>query len=193
MQNLPYWGQLLIVAGVCAVMGFMFYQFIYTNELQEVTDIEARLESVNAEIRRFRPYEHRMGELEREIEEIRADLELIRSVFPEEIDDAALNRFVGSVANSDNIYLANYSAGEMIDQEQYLELVVNYNSRGRFQDFLNFFNDIGSRGQVMHIYGLNMERASSRQNTSGRHPVTASFTISTYIYKEIAAEPEESE
>lgn len=183
IQELPYWGQLLIVVALCAGMGFVFYQFFYTNEVQLVTDLENRLDSINREIRKYEPDEHRKDELEAEIEQIKSDLTQLERVFPSVKSDVRVKRFIETVAREFDISIDSYRSGDRNEAEQYFEHVVNIVSKGRTIDFLRFFDALVRKDLVIHIYDLDMQRTRAERMEGDRYPVTASFRISSYVYK----------
>lgn len=182
LQSLPYWGQLLVVAAVCAGLGFVFYQFIYSPMLTQVNGMERRLEDIREEINRYKPFENRQAELEQEVQQIREDLKQIERVFPSVKDDVEIKRFVENVANEFDIALPSYRTGDIVDNPNYLERRVNLQTQGRTIDYLRFFDALTRRNQVVHIYNLTMSQTSGR-NRDPRFPVTANFTVSSYVYK----------
>ena len=178
-QELPYWGQLLIVVAVCAVMGFVFYQFLYSPSVERVKALERNLESLRTEINRYRPFENQKDELNREVQMIRDNLAQIEQVFPSVKDDVEVKRFVETVANEFDIELSSYRTGSINDQEHYLERLVNVQTRGRTIDYLRFFDALARRDQVIHIYGLNLKQTSANAQDLNRYPVSATFSAST--------------
>lgn len=183
LQNLPYWGQLLIIVALCGIMAFVFYQFMYAPEVETVNNMERNLSKLREEINRYKPFESRKDELNGEIERIRADLIQLERVFPSVKDDVEVKRFVEKVANEFDIRLTSYRTGAINDQENYLERSVNYQTTGRTIDYLRFFDALARRDQVIHIYSLVMKQTSARAASVDRYPVTANFTISSYVYK----------
>lgn len=185
MEELPYWGQLLVVVGVCIGMGYVFYQFMYTPEVETVDGLERTYNSLIEEINRYKPFESRKDALQQEIIQIREDLKQLESVFPSEKDDVEVKRFVESVANEFDVEVNSYRAAAVRDDENYIERIVNYSSRGRVIDYLRFFDAVAKRGQVIHIYDLNMKNSTARDGSNRRYPVEATFTISSYVYKPV--------
>ena len=191
ISELPYWGQLLIVVGLCAVMGWVFYQFVYSGEVEEVNNIERRLSSIQEEIRKYKPEESRKEELEFEIEQINTDLELLERVFPSEKNDVRVKRFIEEIAADYDIMVDSYRSGDTLDQDQYYERVVTLEARGRTMDFMRFFDSLVRKDLVVHIYDLSLTRTRENRMAGDRYPVTAEFKISSYIYKpteEVAGE-----
>lgn len=185
MQELPYWGQLLVIAAVCIGMGYVFYQFMYTPEVEAVDGLERTLNSLREEINRYKPFESRKDALQQEIIQIREDLNQLESVFPSEKDDVEVKRFVETIANEFDVEMNRYQAAAVREDENYLERVVNYSSRGRVIDYMKFFDALASRGQVIHIYDLNMKNSTARDSSTARFPVEATFTISSYVYRPV--------
>jgi Tfp pilus assembly protein PilO len=183
LQELPYWGQLLIVVGLCVVLGWVFYQFIYSNEVSEVQALDGRLNTIRDEIRKYKPEESRKEELEFEIEQIKTDLVLLEKVFPSEKNDVRVKRFIEEIARDYDIQLDSYKAGEMTEHEQYYERVVNLETRGRTLDFMRFFDGLVRKDLVVHIYDLEMSRTPESKMQGDRYPVTAKFKIASYVYR----------
>jgi Tfp pilus assembly protein PilO len=185
LQALPYWGQLLIVVGLCVVMGWVFYQFIYSNEVNDVRSLEGRLNTIRDEVRKYKPEESRKEELEFEIEQIKTDLVLLEKVFPSEKNDVRVKRFIEEIARDYDIFLDTYKAGDMSEHEQYYERVVNIEARGRTIDFMRFFDSLVRKDLVVHIYDLELVRTAQAKMEGDRYPVTAKFKIASYVYRPV--------
>jgi Tfp pilus assembly protein PilO len=170
-------------------MGFVFYQFMYAPEVEAVNNMERNLNKLREEINRYKPFESRKDELNSEIARIRDDLVQLERVFPSVKDDVEVKRFVEKVANEFDIRLTSYRTGAINDQENYLERSVNYQTSGRTIDYLRFFDALARRDQVIHIYSLVMKQTSARSGAVDRYPVSANFTISSYVYKPTEEEP----
>ena len=182
LESLPYWGQLLVVFLVCVAMGFVFFQFMYSPEVKNVNGLENSLEELRTEIRKYKPYENRKEDLEKEIEQIKLDLEQIEKVFPSVKDDIQVKRFVETVAKEFDININSYTASSVIEEENYKELAVNLSTSGKTFNFLKFFDAMVKRDQVIHIYGMDMSRARNKDSGGGRYPVQTNFSISSYVY-----------
>jgi len=193
ISELPYWGQLLVVVVLCLVMGWVFYQFIYSGEVEQVNSLETRLSSIRDEIRKYKPEESRKEELEFEIKQIASDLALLEKVFPSEKNDVRVKRFVEDIAGDFDIHLDSYKAGETVEMEQYIEKVVSLETRGRTMDFMRFFDALVRRDLVVHIYGISMTRTPESKMEGDRYPVTAKFKISSYVYRPLIEDEDQGE
>ena len=182
-DELPYWGQLLLIAGLCLGLGFVFFQFLYKPVKQEVTTMERQLSENRQEILRLRPYENRVPDLERQLAEIKENLLQLEAVFPSTKDDVEVKRFVENVAAEFDIDINSYRAGSNVEADDYIERQVNLRTTGRTQDYLRFFNALAKRSQVIHIYGLSMARQTRGDAaTLSRYPVSSDLSISSYVY-----------
>ena len=174
LQDLPYWGQVLVIAIICAAMGFVFYQFMYSPEVEKVETIQRNLEKLREEINRYKPFESQKDVLNAEIQQIKQDLTQIEQVFPSVKDDVEVKRFVENIANEFDIDVSSYRTGAINNEENYLERQVNYATRGRTIDYLRFFNALTRRDQVIHIYSLIMKQSATRAGVvDTRYPVSA--------------------
>ncbi len=185
IQELPYWGQFAIVAVLCLVLGWVFYQFIYSGEVEDVRGMESRLTTILDEIRKYKPEESRKEELEFEIEQINTNLQLLEKVFPSVKNDVRVKRFIEEVARDFDILLDSYRASDTNEFDQYFERVISLETRGRTVDFMRFFDSLARKDLVVHIYGLSMSRTPSSRMAEDRYPVTAKFRVSSYIYKTV--------
>jgi Tfp pilus assembly protein PilO len=184
-DELPFAGQLALIAVLCAGMGFVFFQFVYSPITEKVDRMENDLAELQQQINKYRPFVNRQGELKREIEQISASLEQLENVFPSTKNDVEIKRFVESIAEEFDVEIQSMRVGATIDELDYLERRVNYETRGRTLDYLRFFDALVKRDQVVHIYGLEMNKNSGQGSNAARYPVEAKFSISSYVYKPI--------
>jgi Tfp pilus assembly protein PilO len=181
-DDLPFAGQIALIAVLCAGLGFVFYQFLYSPQVKAVNRMETELAELQQQINRFRPFVNRQDELRQEIEQIKQSLEQLENIFPSIKNDVEIKRFVESIAEEYDIDIASMRVGDTIDEVNYLERRVNYQTRGRTIDYLRFFDALARRDQVVHIYGLQMTQNAGGDESS-RYPVEADFSISSYVYK----------
>lgn len=182
LESLPYWGQLLVVLVVCLALGFVFFQFMYSPEVTAVKRLENSLDELRTEIRKYKPYENRKEDLEKEIQQIKLDLEQIEKVFPSVKDDIQVKRFVETVAKEFDINISSYVADAVRDDENFKEYSIKLKTGGKTFNFLKFYDALVKRDQVIHIYGMSLTSAGKKDATTSRYPVDADFTISSYVY-----------
>lgn len=192
-DDLPFAGQIALIAVLCAGLGFVFFQFMYSPEEKAVKRLERELEDLQQQINRYRPFVNRQDDLRKEIEQIKQSLKQLEDVFPSIKNDVEIKRFVEGIAEEFDIAIDSMVVGGNIDDINYLERRVNYVTKGRTIDFLRFFDALVKRDQVVHIYGLNMGKLDGNRNEGGRYPVNATFSISSYVYKPIEEIPEEEQ
>lgn len=191
LQEVPYWGQLLMVAGLCVVLGVIFYMFVYTGEVTTINGLKTTLETKNKEVKKYEKIEKEMKELEARIKQINEDLKLLEGLLPSEKNDVELLDFMTRFAARHDITLDNVSPERGRQAEQYDEFIIDVKtSRGRTLDFLRFFDALANKGQILHIHGLTLKRTPARRRETDRYPVTASFKISSYVYRRQLAEEE---
>jgi Tfp pilus assembly protein PilO len=187
LQEMPYWGQLLLVAGFCAIAGVVFYMFFYSGEVSNLQSQKNALKKKQDEVRQYEAIERNMKQLEQEIIQIKADIKTLESILPTEKESVEIYTFITKSAKDHDIELDQFRPAKGREEENYVENIIEIEkSRGRTLDYIKFFKAVVSRGQVLHIHGLTLKRSATRDMAGDRYPVTASFKISTFVYRPAA-------
>lgn len=184
-DDLPFAGQIAVIAGLCLGLAFVFYQFIYSPLVEEVERLEKEKSEAQEQINKYLPFANKEPQLREEIAQIKGSLDQLERIFPSTKNDVEIKRFVEDIAEEYDIDILSMTVDGIIEEPNYLERPINYDTRGRTIDLLRFFDALARRDQVIHIYGLTMSQLAERDSENGRYPVSARFRISSYVYKPV--------
>lgn len=184
MQNLPWWGRLLIIVALAGAMVFVGYRvFPKFTEMQEKIDKKtAELATLRDKIRTGEAALKRRAELEAQIQIKEAELALLRRILPTEPETGDLVKWLKAQADQVNLDLLSFARGAVTDQEFYREHAYAMNVVGNYHDLGEFFQRVSAHDRLVNIKSLSI-RANTGADRFTRS-VGASFTAVTFVYEQ---------
>ena len=183
-KNLPFWGQVALVAAVCASLVCGAY-WAYPNfsQMQQQNQADAkRLEDLQTEIRRGAAIEAKLPEFEREIANLQKKLEDLLQILPTEPETGELLKWVKNLTDQSNLDLQRFDPGALRPVEFYREFPINMDVVGDYHDLGVFFDRISKYSRI-----INVDNVQIGVNTSGKGSIHSTFTATTFVYDDRAA------
>jgi type IV pilus assembly protein PilO len=183
-KNLPFWGQVALVAVVCASMVCVAY-WAYPNfgQMQQQNRADAkRLEDLQTEIRRGAAIEAKLPEFEREIANLQKKLEDLLQILPTEPETGELLKWVKNLTDQSNLDLQRFDPGALRPVEFYREFPINMDVVGDYHDLGVFFDRISKYSRI-----INVDNVQIGTNSSGKGSIHSTFTATTFVYDDRAA------
>jgi len=183
-KNLPFWGQVALVAVVCASMVCVAY-WAYPNfsQMQQQNQADAkRLEDLQTEIRRGAAIEAKLPEFEREIANLQKKLEDLLQILPTEPETGELLKWVKNLTDQSNLDLQRFDPGALRPVEFYREFPINMDVVGDYHDLGVFFDRISKYSRI-----INVDNVQIGASSSGKGSIHSTFTATTFVYDDRAA------
>jgi type IV pilus assembly protein PilO len=180
-KNLPFWGQVAVVAGLCVgvvCMGYWAYPDFSAMHEQNLADAK-RLEELQTEIRRGAAIEAKLPEFEREIANLQKKLEDLLQILPTEPETGELLKWVKNLTDQSNLDLQRFDPGALRPVEFYREFPINMDVVGDYHDLGVFFDRISKYSRI-----INVDNVQISANSSGRGSIRSTFTATTFVYDE---------
>jgi len=184
-------GIFVLLAALVSGAAYMLY-FKPTMEANEATS--KQIVAVNAENDSLRPYENKVAELDRQIENLKQQLEIQKRIVPDEKEADSFIRLVQSTAASTGIEVRLYSSKPTTPKEFYVEAPFELNLDGPYYSVLNFFDKLAKQERIITVSNLQMgglEKGESKVRRKYTYApgetVAAACVATTYFSREAPA------
>lgn len=184
IQNLPWYGQLLVFLVVGAVLFGIFYFVVYSPTQDEITSIVAQSEQLQEEIRKAERNQDKLKKLEEEKALNEKILEDLKGILPENEEVSQILRKIQAIASNARLKTSTFTFGAKSNREIYLEWPIAITLEGNYHNLGIFFDQVSRMKKIFTIDGLQLSPLGS---LSYDYTITASFTATTYIYQEKVA------
>jgi len=183
IQNLPWYGQLLVFLVVGVILFGIFYFIIYSPTQDQIGKVVVQSEKLQEEIRRAEKNESRMKKLEEEMASNAAVLEDLKGILPEKQEVHQILRKIQAIASNARMKTGTFTFGNEIRRDIYLESPIAISLEGNYHNLGLFFDQVARLKKIFTIDGL---RISPLNSLSYDNTIKANFTATTYIYSEPA-------
>ena len=187
-SKLQWYYQVLIVAGFCGLMlGLVWYQ--YLSPIQ--TSIEGKkleLDAVKAQVAKSQQEERTFAKFKAESAALQEQLDRLKSILPQEKETDQILRSVQSSASSSSLRILRVVSKATIDHDVYTEWPIEMEIVGTFHNLGRYLDKIRLLPRIVNI--SNMKIQGRATDGPGGTPATvgATYTATTFVYKEEAAE-----
>lgn len=184
IQNLPWYGQLLVFLVVGVVFFGIFYFIIYSPTQDEISAIVVQSEKLQEEIRKAEKNESKLKKLEEEKASNAAILEDLKGILPEKQEVSQILRKIQAIASNARLKTGTFVFNNEVRRDIYLESPIAISLEGNYHNLGLFFDQVARLKKIFTIDGL---RITPLHSLSYDYTIKASFTATTYIYSEAIA------
>jgi type IV pilus assembly protein PilO len=189
LAKLKWYYQVLLVAVMCGglLAGFRYY---YLAPIQtEIDSKNAKLNELQQIIAKSTAQEARLQEIKKEATELQAKLDKLKAVLPLEKETDQIFRAVQHIATLSGLRVQRVAPRALVDHEIYTEYPIDLDIIGTYHNVGSFLDRIRQLPRIVSIGGLKLQSRSSEGETAVTSSVNATYTATTYVYKD---EPIES-
>ena len=165
--------QLGVILGIAVAITVGLYFMVY----KSIDDANRRdlqtLAQKKADLEQLRPYEHKLVELNRQIETLKQQLELQKRIVPDEKEAEAFIVMVQREASNAGIEVRRYTTRPTASHEFYTEVPYEVEIDGPYFGVLNFFERVSKLERIINVSNLLM--------STTQKPGTAKAK-KTYVY-----------
>jgi type IV pilus assembly protein PilO len=183
IQNLPWYGQLLVFLVVGVVFFGIFYFVIYSPTQDEISAIVVQSEKLQEEIRKAEKNESKLKKLEEEKASNEAVMEQLKGILPEKQEVSQILRKIQAIASNARLKTSTFIFNNENKRDIYLEWPIAISLEGNYHNLGLFFDQVARLKKIFTIDGL---RISPLNSLSYDYTIKATFTATTYIYNESA-------
>jgi type IV pilus assembly protein PilO len=174
--KLPMWGQVVVVLLLCALISIGAWFWPISGQRETLENRIKTRDDLEVQIRQGKEAQRRVDELNRQIDTIRHDLELLKSIMPMEPETGKLLRVFQGYARDQNLNILKISPSPTANKELYTEQGYGMSMTGGYHDMALFFDKIAHMRRIVNIVNLQMKGISQRNAT-----VQADFSSMVYM------------
>jgi len=180
LQNLPWYGQLLVFLIIGGILLGIFYFAYYSDNQSTIENISRQIENLEKEIRGLEKKKHKIKEMEAEVEAKKAVLEKLKEILPEKKEVSQNIKKIQSIINNANLNIQNWTSQAERLQQIYVEIPFGITLEGNYHNLGLFFDQLSKLKKIFTISNLSLRPMSKMTRT---YTVTATFTASTYTFR----------
>jgi type IV pilus assembly protein PilO len=169
----PVGAKAVVVALLCAAIGYAWYHFITAPQIEQLEQVEQREQELRQS---FEQKQHRASNLEayrqqlKEMEE--AFGEMLRQL-PDQTEVAALLVDVSQEGLAAGLEFERFEPSGEVTKDFYAELPINIRVNGGFHEFATFVSGLSALPRIVTVHNLDLGPGS---------PMQLGATVKTYRY-----------
>ena len=178
LSKLPWYTQVgVFVAMSAAAIGAFWY--LHVREAR--VSIDARLAEVAAldkDIERGLRTAKRLPEFRREVEQLEAQLDRLRTVLPEEQDVADLLRRVQAMATQSRLTIRGFTPRAVTRRQMHAEWPIGLQLEGSYHDLGAFLERVSKFPRIINVGDIHIQAQDAK---SGAMTISAECTATTFV------------
>jgi type IV pilus assembly protein PilO len=184
-KKLPFWGQFVAVAIIAAVIvGIAWTAYPNFQAMQKRNEGEqAKLNGLQADIRKGQAIEAKLPEFEREIENLQTKLNDLLTILPTEPETGELLKWVKNLTDQSNLELKQFNPQPLHPIEFYKEFPIQMQIEGDYHDLGVFFDRISKYSRIINVSNVVISAKSQ-----GKGSIASNFTATTFVYDDKGAQ-----
>ena len=181
LSKLPWYGQLGAFFALSLAGAGVFWNFYVKPAQESLTQREAQLATVRADIQRGLATARRLPEFRRQVAELEAQLDRLRPVLPSEKDVADLLRRIQGMATQSNLTIRGFAPQAVATRQMYAEWPIGLQIEGTYHNLGNFLERVSKFPRIINVTGIHIK---SKDNGGPGDSITAECTATTFVLVE---------
>ncbi len=181
LQNLPWYGQLVVFLIIGAILFGAFYYFYYSPNLDVIANLDKQITDLDREIQKGRDAQQKIDKIKEENENKKKVLEKLKSVLPERKEISQILKKIQSIITSARLEMLKFAPQREKQKDIVIEWPIVINVNGNYHNLGSFFDQISRLKKIFTINKLNIKPL---KQMSPDRTINAGFVATTYIYHE---------
>lgn len=186
LTRLPLAGQLGVSAATAALIGGLFWYFVWSPLVLEETTKSANLEKLQKEIRALEVTANKLQDFQREVALLEAKLETLKRILPPAKETPELMKKVQYLASQSSLIIKKFNPSATVMKEFYQEFPINVDLEGTYHNLGTFFDRVGRLSRLVNVGNLKIKSQSKATPTN---TITGSCVATTFVYAEAPPPP----
>jgi type IV pilus assembly protein PilO len=183
IMELPQQQQVMLAVLAAAVLGFFWYQFIFPVSAQ-MEALDQRITTLTAEVETARAITARLPQFEAEVKELRAQLDTLQQVLPDEKETAEIVRRVEQLAVESDLSIRSFTPQATVSYEFYEDWPIRMSLEGSYNNLGLFFQRVANFQRIINVDNIEI-RALASQDPD--RTISATCTATTFVFVETGA------
>jgi type IV pilus assembly protein PilO len=166
LSGIKLWAVLVLLGGM--VTGGLYYTvFKSQREANEASrqKLQAKLRE-NAELEAYRP---KLADMERQLANLKQQLEIEKRIVPDEKEVDGLMRMVGAEARKAGVEIRRYTARPYSTRDFYTEVPFEVELDGPYYSMLGFFDRVGKLERIVNVSNLLVASTRKPSDAKAKH------------------------
>src|SRR6202521_269722 len=166
LSGLKQWAALVLGAAlITAALHFTLFKSQREANAQAQTALESKLRE-NAELESYAP---KLKDLERQLANLKQQLEIERKIVPDEKEVDAFIKMLDAEALKAGIEIRRYTARPVSSREFYTEVPFELEIDGPYYSVLNFFDRVGKLERIVNISNVLIATVKKHTEAKTKH------------------------
>jgi len=139
-----------------AIIIFVFWQFIYSNKVQELNDLKSRVERLTTEINHERRLAQNLNKFRDQVKELDIKLKELLHELPDKREIPDLLASVSSLAREAGLEVSLFRPMAERYKAFYAQVPVEVSVEGTFHQVATFFDEVGRLSRIVNIDGITL-------------------------------------
>lgn len=184
LSKMPWYGQVGAFVALSLAGAGAFWNF-HARPVQATIDARAaELASIRADIDKGLATARRLPEFRKQVGELELQLERLRAVLPEEKDVADLLRRIQGMATQSNLTIRAFTPRPVATKQMHAEWPINLQLEGTYHNLGGFLERVSKFPRIINVNAIDIR---ARENQTESATVTAECTATTFVLLERAA------
>lgn len=178
LNKLPWYAQVGTFVGLALAAAGVFWNW-YAKPVQASIDMrEAQLAMVRADIDRGLSTARRLPEFRREVGQLEAQLDRLKTILPEERDVADLLRRVQGMATQSNLAIRGFTPRAVATRQMHAEWPIGLQLEGTYHNLGDFLERVSKFPRIINVNGIKIK---AKENATDSSTITAECTATTFV------------
>jgi len=187
-SKLQWYYQLLIVAGVCGgLLALVWYQYLSPMQVT-IEGKQGELAAVKEQVAKSQQQARTFAKFKADSAALQDRLDKLKSVLPLEKETDQILRQVQSSASTSALRILRVVSRSTIDHDVYTEWPIEMEIVGNFHNLGRYLDKIRLLPRIVNISNMKIQSRASDGPGGSNATVGATYTATTFVYKEEAAE-----
>jgi type IV pilus assembly protein PilO len=196
-SEMPALSKLGIVLGAAIVVTAACYFLVFSDLITANKQNADKLKAVQADNDSLRPFQGKLADLDRQIENLKQQLEIQKRIVPDEKQTDEFIHIMEASASAAGIEVRRFTSKPTSTHEFYTEAPYELDIDGPYYSVLNFFDKVSKLERIINISGLQMAsvlepnaaKTKKRYKYAPTETVVATCVATSYYTQDAPAAP----
>ncbi|MFQ5526662.1 MAG: type 4a pilus biogenesis protein PilO [Thermoanaerobaculia bacterium] len=188
LEGKPWYFGLIAGLVIAGIIYFGAHRVVLRPKMDEISSLESQLTSLQAKIQEGRAAQQQLPRFREEVRQLELELDKLLRILPARRNTPELMRRIRTLTEQGDFDLLRFTPGRFIEQDFYSEWPIAIDLEGTYHNLAQFFERVSRFSRIINIEDLAVD---ALRNPDGDHTISATFSATTFVYKE--DEPEEEE
>jgi type IV pilus assembly protein PilO len=187
IQKLPKSKKILLLAVILIVLAGAYVYFLYLPETLELDALNAKYNTLAIQLQESKNIHHNLEKFEAEVNELNAQLAVVRTQLPDEREIPELLKTVSSLGKESNLEFTLFRPKPEEPQQFYANVPIDLAVIGHYHDLGLFFDKVSKLPRIINVVNFNMSRTKEvkgKGEVKDDTAIRASCLLTTYRFVE---------